>query len=117
MKDIKKSITYKDKVYTVVFNLNVMEVIQEEYGSIDKWGELTDGKSGEVNAKALIFGMAAMINEGLEIESEETGTPFVPVTLKQAGRIITEIGLQTATETLNETVVESSKDDHPQKNG
>ena len=37
MKDNAGKITYKEKEYKVVFNLNVMEAIQEEYGTIDKW--------------------------------------------------------------------------------
>ena len=74
MKDIKGEITYNGKVYPYVFNLNVMEAIQDEYGTLDKWGELTDGSSGEVNAKALIFGFTAMFNEGIDIQNEEKGT-------------------------------------------
>ena len=37
-----------------------MEEIQEEYGSVAKWAELTDGSKGEANAKAIIFGYTAM---------------------------------------------------------
>ena len=111
MKDFNGTIEYKGKTYKLYFNLNVMEEIQEEYGTIDKWGELSDGVSGEVNAKAVIFGLAAMINEGLEIEAEENGTDFKPFTLKQVGRIITEVGIKEATKVLNETVIESTKDE------
>lgn len=35
-----------------------MQNIQEKYGTIAKWGELTDGSNGEPNAKAVIFGFA-----------------------------------------------------------
>lgn len=41
--------------YPLIFNLNVMNLIQEEYETIEKWGDLTDGKSQELNVKALIF--------------------------------------------------------------
>lgn len=109
MKDINGKIQYKEKEYTLVFNLNVMESIQEEYGSLDKWGELTDGKSGEPNAKAVIFGFTQMLNEGIDIENEENGTDIKPLTLKQVGRMITEVGLDRATATLNQTVIESTK--------
>ena len=111
MKDFNGTIEYKGKTYKLYFNLNVMELIQEEYGTIDKWGDLSDGVSGEVNAKAVIFGLAAMMNEGLEIEAEENGTDFKPLTLKQVGRIITEVGIKEATKVLNETVIESTKDE------
>jgi len=109
MKDINGKIQYKDKEYTLVFNLNVMESIQEEYGSLDKWGAMTDGKAGEPNAKAVIFGFTEMINEGIDIENEENGTDIKPLTLKQVGRLITDVGLTEATAKLNETVIESTK--------
>ena len=107
MKNINGTIQYKDKEYALVFNLNVMERIQEEYGSVDKWAELTDGKSGEPNAKAVIFGFTEMLNEGIDIANDEKGTDEKPFTLKQVGRLITEFGLMNATRELNETVVES----------
>ena len=110
MKDFNGTIEYKGKTYKLYFNLNVMELIQEEYGTIDKWGELSDGITGEPNAKAVTFGFTAMINEGIEIENEENGTDIKPFTKKQVGRIITEIGLREATKVLNETVIESTKD-------
>lgn len=109
MKDFNGEIQYKGKIYRLVFNLNVMEAIQEEYGTIDKWAELTDGEAGEPNAKAVIFGFREMINEGIEIDNEEYGTDIKPLTLKQIGRLITDVGLRNATATLNQTVIESTK--------
>lgn len=111
MKDFNGQIEYKGKTYKLYFNLNVMEQIQEEYGTIEEWGKLSDGVSGEVNAKAVIFGITAMINEGIDIENEEKGTDNKPLTLKQVGRIITEVGIKEATKTLNDTVIESTKDE------
>lgn len=109
MKDIEGKIQYKEKEYKIVFNLNVMESIQQEYGTLEEWGKLTDGSTGEPNAKAIIFGFKEMINEGIDIANEENGTEDKPLTLKQVGRIITEVGLANATKVLNETVVESTK--------
>ena len=43
MKDMNGQIQYKGVSYRLVFNLNVMEAIQEEYGTLDNWGALTDG--------------------------------------------------------------------------
>ncbi len=111
MKDFNGQIEYKGKTYKLYFNLNVMEQIQEEYGTIEKWGELSDGTSGEVNAKAVRFGLAAMMNEGIEIDNEENETDVKPLTLKQVGRIITEVGMKEATKALNNTVIESTKDE------
>ena len=136
MKDMNGQIQYKGVSYRLVFNLNVMEAIQEEYGTLDNWGALTDGTayaqkeyekqgkkkpwedltdkekseySGEPDAKAVIFGFTEMINEGIDIDNEENGTDIKPLTIKQVGRLITEVGLANATNTLNETVVASTK--------
>lgn len=111
MKDINGKLQYKCKEYHLVFNLNVMQAIQNEYGSVDEWGKMTDGSSnnGEPNAKAVIYGFTEMLNEGIDIDNEENGTDDKPLTLKQVGRMITEIGLQNATQKLNETVIDSTK--------
>lgn len=111
MKDVNGKIEYKGKEYNLAFNLNVMEKIQDQYGTIDKWAELTSGKEQEVNVKALKFGFAEMINEALEIEADEKGEEFVPFTEKQVGRMLTEIGLDKMQEALQQTVVESTKSD------
>lgn len=109
MKDVNGKILFRGKEYRLVFNLNVMEAIQEEYGSLEKWGALTDGADGEVNAKAVIFGFREMLNEGIDIMNEENGTNDPFLTLKQTGRMVTEIGMQDATSALNQTVVDSTK--------
>lgn len=111
MKNNAGTITYKEKEYNVVFNLNVMEAIQEEYGTIDKWTELTSGANQEVNIKALKFGYREMLNEGLSIEAEEKGEEYKPVTPAFVGRMLTDIGLENMTKTLQETVIESTKTD------
>ena len=101
-------ITYKGVDYPLEFNLNVMQKIQEEYGTIDKWAKLTDAKEGEVNLKALIFGIKEMVNEGIDIENEEKGTNRPPLTMKQVGRLITEMGVSKVTETMSDTVISST---------
>lgn len=109
MKDMNGAIQYNGKEYKLVFNLNVMERIQDEYGSLDEWANMTDGKSGEPNAKAVIFGFCEMLNEGIDISNEENGTFDKFLTLKQVGRMITEIGIANATKSLNDTVVKSTQ--------
>ena len=115
MKDINGSISYKGKDYRLEFNLNVMERIQEEYGTVEKWGELTDGESGEPNAKAVIFGFTEMLNEGIDMDNEENGTDIPPLTPKQVGRMITQLGLGEVSEAMSDTVIKSIED--PEKNG
>lgn len=111
MKEISKELEYKGKKYKLVFNLNVMEVIQEKYGTIENWGKLTDGteNNGEPNAKAVIFGITAMLNEGIDIGNEESGTKEKMLTCKQVGRMITEIGLQSSAHLMNGVVIDSTQ--------
>lgn len=109
MKDYSGEIEYKGTKYKIVFNLNVMEAIQDEYGTLEKWGELTDGANGEPNVKAIIYGIREMLNEGIDIQNEEEGTDIKPLTLKQVGRLITAIGVEEVTSKMNDTVVESTK--------
>ena len=109
IKDISTEFEYKGKTYRLVFNLNVMEAIQDQYGTIENWGKLTDGEGGEPNAKAVIFGFREMINEGIDIMNEETGNDVKPLTLKQTGRLITDIGIAEATKKLNKTVIDSTQ--------
>lgn len=109
MKDNEGKITYKEKEYKLVFNLNVMEAIQNEYGTLDKWTELTSGENQEVNVRALKFGYMEMLNEGLSIEAEETNTEYKPVNEKFVGRMLTDIGLDNMTKALQTTIIESTQ--------
>ena len=109
MKDYKFELEAEEKKYSLVFNLNVMQEIQEEYGTLEKWGELTDGKSGEVNVKALIFGLTNMMNEAIEMRNDEEGTKDPLLTIKQVGIIITKAGIENSAKKLNEAIVESTK--------
>ena len=102
---------YKGKEIKLVFNLNVMQKIQEEFKTIDTWTKLTDGESGEVDIKALLFGLTEMINEAIDIDNDENGTDEPFLSSKKVGRIITDVGLADATKALNQTVIEATKDD------
>ena len=109
MKDYKFDFEADGKKYSLIFNLNVMEAIQEEYGTVQKWGELTDGKSGEVNIKALTFGLTEMINESIDIENETLETKKELLTRKQVARLVTKMGLENAVGQLNNAIVEGIK--------
>ena len=93
-----------------------LEQALEKYGSYEKWGDMTDGKEKEVNMGALKFGITEMINEGIDIENENLETKRVFVTPKQVGRIITELGMKELTDRVQETVIESTKNDEEEKN-
>lgn len=128
MKDFRGEIQYKGTTYALIFDLNVLEMIQDEYGTLEKWAELTDGeevvldddgvpvvkdgkevtKPKEVNAKALKFGIWCMINEGIEIKNEDEGTGIKPITKNQVGRMITDLGLSEMSNVVADTVINSS---------
>ena len=77
--------------FPLVFTLNVIEAIQEKYGTIEAWLNMIQ-RDGEPDIKALKFFITEAINEGLEIENEKTGEKPKAITSKKAGRILTEIG-------------------------
>lgn len=111
----KSFVDYKGEKYELVFNLNVMEEIQEAYGSVEEWGDLVEA-SEEPKAKDIKFGFTVMLNEGIDIYNEEhaddedfKARPFF--TEKQVGRIISEIGLLEAAKKLNKKVIDSTKSD------
>lgn len=106
----KQSIKYKGKDYELVFNLNVMEEIQEEYGSVEAWGELVEA-ADEPKAKDIKFGFTAMLNEGIDIYNEEHEDKRELLTVKQVGRILSTIGLDEVAKKLNKTVIDSAKSD------
>lgn len=111
MQDYKTEIEIDGIKYPVAFTLNVMASIQEKYETFNKWAELTDGASGEVNIKAIIYGLTCMINEGIDIENEEKGEKRPMVKEKQVGRIMTKLGIAETTKTLNDVVINSTKSD------
>ena len=150
MKKRETMFTVNGKEYKAIFNLNVMQSIQVEYGTFESWGELTDGfvydengerklkldrdgnpitkkvknengeeievevyETKEVDIKALIFGIKEMINEAIDIDNENNQLNQPLLTEKQVGRLITAMGIEKATSKLNETVIESTKDDTP----
>ena len=106
----KKTIKYKGEEYELVFNLNVMEEIQDVYGSVEVWGNLVEAED-EPKAKDIKFGFKAMLNEGIDIYNDEHEEKREFLTEKQVGRIISEIGLLEAARTLNKTVIDSTKSD------
>ena len=110
MQETMKHLEWKDKNYPLVFNLNVMEKIQEEYKTFKNWTSLVEN-SEEIDIKALKFGIKEMINEGLDIEED---TEFI--TDKQVGRLLTDLGLEKVNSTMQEIVIESSKTEEESKN-
>ena len=116
---MKNTIVYietEDKKIPMVFNLNVMEEIQEKYGSLDKWGAMTQG-DGEPKVKDLKAGIMAMINEAIDIENDKNGTDDKALTEKQVGRVMSEVGIDVIVKKIQEITVASTKvEDNEGKN-
>jgi len=105
-----KKIEWNGREYPLVFNLNVMEKIQDEYKTFKNWASLVENAE-EIDIKALKFGIKEMINEGLDIEESQDF-----ITDKQIGRLLTDVGMKKATQTMQDLVVESSKIEEESKN-
>lgn len=116
---MKSTVVYietEKKKYPLVFNLNVMEEIQEQYGSLEKWGELAKD-SGEPKIKEVKTGVMFMLNEAIDIENENNGTNEPMLTEKQVGRIISEVGFAGIIEKIKEITIASTKsEDNTEKN-
>lgn len=112
MKEMEKwpNIEYKGQRYEIVFDMNVIEVLQTKYESFNKWSDLVQPTDGtECSLEALKFGFCEAINEGIDIANEDREDKLDPLTLKQVGRIITDIGLRSINEKIQEAVIESTK--------
>ena len=139
MKDISETLEYKGQKYKLVFNLNVLEEIQQEYGTFSKWldcvaGDIQERKTGamvktknaegkdiivnagEPDIKAVKFAYFHMINEGIDIQNEEDGGDRKPVSMKQIGRMFTELGLGEMVDKLNVIAFESNQGGEASKN-
>lgn len=104
-----------EEKFPMVFTLNVMESIQEKYGSIEAWSDLIQ-RGGEPDIKALKFFITEAINEGIDIENEKLDEKRKSITLKKAGRILTEIGLLGTTNKIMTTISESVQTGKQSKN-
>lgn len=115
MKNTVVFIKTEKKDIPMVFNLNVMEEIQEKYGSLDEWGKITQG-NGEPQVKDLKAGIMAMVNEAIDIENEENGTKEPMLSAKQVGRMMTEVGIVEIVKKIQEITVASTKSEDEGKN-
>jgi hypothetical protein len=112
-----KKLEYKGVEYELIFNLNVMEMLQDEYGSVEKWSAKAM-ESDEPNIKVLKHGFKAMLNEGIEIYNEDNpDKPKELVDDKKVGRIISSVGFSNIADIIADTVIDRthSEDDEPKK--
>lgn len=117
MNDNIKYLETKTEKFPYVYTLNIMEALQNEYGSLNKWANLIEPKDGsEPNIKAVLFFFKESINEGIDIDNEnsEIKRPFISE--KKAGRIISEIGINKANELIKNIVIQATKDNGDNEN-
>lgn len=81
-----------EREYPIAFNLNIMEQIQEEYGSFEKWYEIFASIEGEVPYKDLIWTFNKLLNEGADLERDEGRSDLALLNHKQTGRLIGVFG-------------------------
>lgn len=104
-----KYIETEDTTYPIVFNINVMEEIQEAYGSLSAWGSIVENKDGgEPRIKDLKIGLKFMINEGIDIENEKNNAKRPKLDNKQVGRLIGEVGFGKITEVIQKLTISST---------
>lgn len=94
MIDKMKYIETENRKYPLIFNLNVIEQVQEKYGDLDKWSASITPTDGLPSIKDLKWTITQMINEGIDIENETNEIKQSFVTDKQVGRLLTQLGLQ-----------------------
>lgn len=102
-----------DKDYPIVFNLNVLEEIQEQYGSLSGWADMVETKDTDNIPKIgdLKKGILSMINEAIDITNESSETKQEFVTLKQLGRIITSAGLENVLKAIKDLSISSTENE------
>lgn len=100
MIDKVEHIEVDGKKYPYFFDLNMLEQIQDEYGSIAEWDKKLTGKEGEDgnkewSCKHVKKSFASMINEGYAkegssetIDEKQVGAIFAKAGLREIGSIV-----------------------------
>lgn len=103
----------KNETFPFTYSLNVMEALQNEFGSLNEWSDMVEPKDGsEPKIKALLFFFKEAINEGIDIENENSDQPRKFVNERKVGRIITELGVKTVLEQLKGTVIDAGSNNN-----
>lgn len=108
-------VTVNEMRYPMAFTLNVAEAIQDKYGSLEQWGSsLDNGK--EPRLKDVIWTFQQFINEGIDIENESALQRKEFLSHKQAGRLITSIGIKESSELIKELTSKFNNAGNNEKN-
>lgn len=109
--------------YPLVFNLNVMEHMQNEYGSMDEWGKAAEPtkkvtsfdkkthkkieivKKLEPSFKVLIWTFQEFINEGIRKENKSKNEKSEYLTHEDVGDLMTVYGIENLTPIMKRLTV------------
>lgn len=119
MKDRIGYIETKKRTYPICFNLNVLEEIQDTYGSLSNWGNVVESKEKDnMNIKDLKKGLMIMINEAIDMENDNLPVEERKdlVNEKQVGRIISEVGFEETGKIITDLAKKSNENDDSSKN-
>ena len=119
MKDKVGYIKTAKRTYPICYNLNVLEEIQDTYGSLTAWGEIVESKEKDsINIKDLKKGLMIMINEAIDMENDNLPVEERKelVNEKQVGRIISEVGFEETTKIIMGLTKESTDTEDSSKN-
>lgn len=126
MNDKQFYIGEDDDKALLAFNLNVMALLQAEYGSVAAWVALLedepddDGntkRGGEPDMGAFLKGFTFMLNEGVDIENETAKTPKAPYSERQVGRLIGKWGQDAVANAMKSAVTASTETGDAEKKG
>lgn len=103
-----------NKSYPLAFSFNVMEQVQDTYGTMDAWTKTLQAEQGkEIKMKDLIWTFQQFVNEGIEIENEEKNINNPLLSHKQIGRLITNADMKELVSVMKDMTIKSVKSDDP----
>jgi hypothetical protein len=105
-----------EKEYPITFTLNVMESIQEKYGTIDKWQSNLIERD-ETPIKDVVWIFQELLNEAIDIENDDREVKLPKLEHKQVARIITSLGVVKAVRLIFETVSNAMPKEEENPNG
>lgn len=116
MLEIKKYIETRDEKYPVIFSFNVLEEIQNKYGSFDNWSHIIEGEEligtewekKEPKISDVKYFIKIAINEGIDLENEKNNQNRKFLTDKQVGRLISEVGVHKISQIIRDVIQTST---------
>lgn len=111
MIDKIKQIEINGVNYPIAFSMNVMENVQNEYGSMGNWTDALQPENKEPQIKDLIWTFQEFLNEGIDIENEENNGNRKPLSHKQVGRLLSNMNMADLGATIRDLTTQSIQTD------